>query len=102
VADWNRFMNTVVQVEFPFLEKYRNGYYYRIPPPGILAENAQIKMNTAYPGFQIRYTLDGSEPTAESPLYEKPIPDEGKTVRAACFNSSGRGGLTSTYKNVVQ
>ena len=102
LADWNRFMNTVVQVEFPFLEKHRDGYNYRIPPPGILAENGQIKMNTAYPGFQIRYTLDGSEPTASSPLYDKPIPDEGKTIRAACFNSSGRCGMTSTYKKTVQ
>ena len=38
------------------------------------------------PGTQIRYTLDGSEPTAQSKLYEKPFPlIETARLRAAAF-----------------
>lgn len=39
-------------------------------------------------GTQIRYTLDGSEPTFESPLYKEPISIESSTrVTAAAFRS---------------
>jgi len=42
-------------------------------------------------GCKIRYTLDGTEPTAESPAYEKPIQAIGKLrVRAALFDASGK------------
>jgi hexosaminidase len=94
-ADWNRFMNTFVQNEIPHLDSHRGGYNYRIPAPGILLENGQLRMNAAYPGFNIRYTTNGSEPTKNSPVYEGPIPDEGKPIKAACFNSKGRSGFST-------
>jgi len=94
-SDWNRFMNTVAQVELPFLTTYQGGYNYRIPPPGIIVESGQVSMNSGYPGFQIRYTTDGSEPTKDSPIYEGPIPATGKPVKAACFNSKGRAGFVT-------
>lgn len=93
--DWNRFMNTVVQNEIPHLDKAGGGYHYRIPSPGIAIEGGQLKMNSTYPGFTIRYTTDGTEPTKDSPIYEGPIPDEGKPIKAACFNSKGRSGFST-------
>ena len=45
------------------------------------------------PGAELRYTLDGADPTSESPLYVKPIPIEDNAVlKAAGF----RGGQAVT------
>ncbi len=48
-----------------------------------------VSINTASPEAQIRYTLDGSMPTADSGLpYTSPIPITGTTIlRAAAFKS---------------
>lgn len=99
LEDWNRFMNTVIQVELPFTGAYQGGYNYRIPAPGILVENGQVNMNSGYPGFlQIRYTTDDSEPTVSSTLYEGPFSHSGGVIRAACFNGSGRSGFSAILK----
>lgn len=37
--------------------------------PGIKVENGMVMMNSPYPDAEIRYTLDGSEPTVSSALY---------------------------------
>lgn len=50
--------------------------------------NAEIGLETEGEahGARIRYTLDGSRPTADAPLYEEPITiTEDTTLRAACF-----------------
>ncbi len=97
LADYNRFLNTVVQVELPFAESSRGGYHFRIPPPGMKAEGGTVALNTEYPGYVIRYTTDGSQPGADSPAYAAPLTvPAGTTVRAACFNLAGRAGLSST------
>ena len=48
----------------------------------------------------VRYTLDGSEPTVQSEVYEAPLTISGTTIlRAAAFNGGERTGdiLTATY-----
>lgn len=94
-GDWNRFINTVVQREFPHLDQLNGGYNYRIPAPGILVKEDSVFMNTAYPGFEIRYTTDGAEPNGSSQKYEGPFPATSKMLVARCFNAKGRGGLPS-------
>ncbi len=48
-----------------------------------------ITMKTELPGFEIHYTLDGSEPTLKSPKYVKPITiEKSLTVRAASFKDN--------------
>ncbi len=52
-------------------------------------------------GCRIHYTTDGTEPTADSPVYEKPIQINGKLrLRAALFDESGQivGGYTFAQK----
>ena len=45
---------------------------------------------------QIRYTLDGSEPTAQSPAYAAPFKvDETTTVHAALYRAGARAGYVS-------
>jgi len=46
------------------------------------------------PGFTLRYTTDGSEPTVRSSEVRGPIPLRG-TVRVAAFNTTGRKGHTA-------
>jgi hexosaminidase len=41
------------------------------------------------PGFTLRYTLDGSDPTANSPEVNAPI-NERAIVRVAAFDRNGR------------
>lgn len=95
-ADWNRFIHTVGQREFPVLDRLNGGYHYRIPAPGILIENDSVYMNTAYPGLEIRYTLDGSEPDEHSTLYEGSFAAGGKAIVARCFNKNGRSSFSSS------
>ncbi|MFN7832380.1 MAG: family 20 glycosylhydrolase [Bacteroidota bacterium] len=96
LADWNRFSHTLALKELPRLTTISGGYNYRIPPPGIMAENGQISMNTAYTGFQIRYTTDGTEPDNSSTVYSAPFSADVRVVKAACFNEKGRSGFSST------
>lgn len=61
---------------------------YQVPAPSI-ARNEQgthVVMTSNMEGTQIRYTIDGSEPTEASMLYEKPVRiTEGATYRARAF-----------------
>ena len=51
-------------------------------------------------GAPIRYTLDGSEPTAESPLYEEPLAlKESAAVRAIALRPSGASRVYSADVN---
>lgn len=46
----------------------------------------QVELDCIRPDAQMRYTMDGSVPTAQSPLYIKPLMlTEAKTIKAATF-----------------
>lgn len=92
-ADWSTFVNILGKRELPRLDHYGGGYAYRIPTAGVVKKGNQLYANVQFPGFEIRYTTDGSEPTAKSPLYTDPIPATG-LVAFRVFNASGRGGRT--------
>jgi hypothetical protein len=62
-----------------------------LPPPtispggGSYDQPIQVKL-ASEPGAAIRYTLDGTVPTASDPLYEKPLQLTGPTIfRATAF-----------------
>lgn len=95
MADWNRFSAKIAACEFPKLDVLNGGFIYRVPPPGAVIENGILKANTAYPGLQIRYTADGSEPGTTSPLYSGPVQVNGP-VRLKAFTASGKESRTVT------
>lgn len=91
---WSQFVNRVSKKELPVLAAYKGGFLYRIPPPGVIAQNGMLIANTQLPGLIIRYTTDGTEPGPQSPVYQAPVPDNGK-VLFRCFDNNGRGGRSS-------
>ena len=45
---------------------YAMGIAFRVEPPKVVYEDAQLKVTPPYPSAVVRYTLDGTEPTATS------------------------------------
>ena len=89
---WNEFANRLGQRELPRLDRMNDGYQYRIPPPGAVIEDGELKANVSLPGMIIRYTLDGTDPVAASPRYDAPVELKGiDTVKLRTFDKSGRG-----------
>ncbi len=58
---------------------------FRLPMPGLQINDGKLYANVAIDGAEIRYTLDGTEPTAESALWTAPVACNGETVRAKAF-----------------
>ena len=89
--DWNVFANLLANKELPRLSYINNGYNYRVPPAGGIIENGMLKANVEYPGLKIYYTLDGSEPTVDSPLYEGPVKvDDNVVIKIKAIDPSGK------------
>lgn len=74
----------------PRLDYLYGGFNYRIPTPGVENRDGRLYANVQFPGLEIRYTTDGSEPEADSPLYVEPLDATG-TVIFRVFNKKGRG-----------
>ena len=56
--------------------------------PGIMVKKGKVYMNAPYPGGEIRYTTDGTEPTAESRVYTGPFKQKkAKDIRARYFRN---------------
>jgi gliding motility-associated-like protein len=70
------------------------GYYGYVPKPvfstnaGFYASSQVVGISSSFPSSSIRYTTDGSEPLASSPLYSAALNISTTTiVRAKCFSS---------------
>lgn len=63
------------------------GVNFYLRQPGIILKDGRIEMNDAYGQGEIRYTIDGSEPTPASALYTAPFPaGDAAQVRARLFH----------------
>ncbi len=92
-AAWNVFANRLSQVELPRLNYMNGGYNYRLPAPGAVVENGELKANSALPGLAIHYTTDGSEPDQQAPLYEKPVTVKPGKISLKAFDKTGKSSL---------
>ncbi|GAB4000700.1 family 20 glycosylhydrolase [Spirosoma daeguense] len=95
---WNVFANTLAQKELPRLARINNGYNYRLPLPGAIIENGTLKANVELPGLTIRYTTNGSEPTAQSTIFTSPVKVSG-TVKLKSFDAAGRSSRSAVVMN---
>lgn len=77
----------------------KEGVNFNLRQPGIrTAAGGKIEMNDAYGAGEIRYTLDGSDPTPESPLYTAPVDAAGaREVRARLFYGPARSVVSILY-----
>ena len=88
--DWNGF-TTRLEKHFKRLDGMNVGYCSAFYNPMIVfhkdtPHNMVVTMTVDAPGAEIRYTLDGSEPTIESELYKIPFTiNRSQTVTAAAF-----------------
>ena len=94
---WSRFVNVVGKRELPRLGQEGLPLNYRIPTPGLKVVGGAVLCNLQLPGFTLRYTTDGTEPTAKSPAVEGPVAAKG-VVRAAAFDRRGRKSATATLR----
>ena len=83
--------------ELPRLNSIFGGYNYRIPLPGAVVENGLLKANVEFPGLDLRYTTDGSEPTIESSLFIGPVEISG-IIKMRAFDTAGNSSRTSTIE----
>jgi len=75
------------------------------PARNITAGAEPVTLTSATPGVEIRYTLDGSEPTLQSALYQKPfLIDNDVIVKARAFRpglARMPGSLAGTHATVT-
>ncbi|MGW8393149.1 family 20 glycosylhydrolase [Pseudoduganella sp. HUAS MS19] len=98
---WPAFANVLGQRVLPRLDLEPSPLgpvNYRIAPPGLALDGGKVHANHALPGFNLRYTSDGSEPTAASPQVQGPITERG-TIQVAAFDRNGRRGGISRIDN---
>lgn len=95
---WSEFVNRVGKRELPKLDYLSGGFAYRIPTPGLIAENGTVKANIQLPGLQLRYTVNGREPDVNSKLYTGGITEKG-IIRIKAFATNGRSGKTAELNN---
>lgn len=75
----------------------KNGINFRLPHPGLLVKDGRLYANVAISGAEVRYTTDGSEPTAQSALWEAPVKCDAAVVKAKTFYQ-GKESLPITLK----
>jgi hexosaminidase len=97
-TNWSVFVNQLGKRVLPQLDAQYPGVQYRIAPPGLQIVDGKVQVNHQFPGFTLRYTSDGSEPTINSPLVAGPIAAKG-VIRVAAFNRTGRQGRSSRVEN---
>lgn len=73
--------------ELPYLQ--RRGVNFHMRQPGVKIDAAgTVRMNSPYPGGEIRYTTDGTDPTPDSALYTAPfaLPAGTRQIRARLYH----------------
>ena len=94
---YSAFASAVGKRELPRIDFEGLHVNYRIPAPGLKVANGAVHANIQLPGLTLRYTMDGTEPTAASRAVEGPIPASG-VIRVAAFDGRGRKGPTATLR----
>ena len=63
----------------------KNGVNFRLAQPGLKIEEGRLYANVSIQGAEIRYTMDGTEPTVQSPLWKAPVKCDVPVIKAKTF-----------------
>ena len=78
--------NDAVVAAQPFTDPARGTVVHVVAPHRTFTDRLAVTLTSPNPGATIRYTLDGTEPTAASPAYTAPLVlDRTTTVKARAF-----------------
>lgn len=107
--NWNNFcermVNAFERMELKNVHACRNFFNVNINTHVDESKVLKVVLETFYPQAEIRYTIDGSTPTAKSELYTAPFAWTGEiALRAAAFKDGKMlGGVTSKslYANLI-
>ncbi len=96
---FDRFMKDIARMSSVYDEmgfNYARHIFGIIDQPRSLDEGVEFTLHTAGDG-EIRYTLGGSDPTEESPLYTAPfiVAERPAVIKAAAFRDGGRSEVYS-------
>lgn len=91
-----QFVAFIGTTELPALAS--DGFDFRLRQPGLIIKEGRLYANSPYPEAEIRYTLDGCEPTLQSPIYRKPVKTNASEIRAKLFYL-GRQSVTTILYN---
>lgn len=94
-TELSRYYAKIARHEMPYWKQREVAYC--LPMPGIVCQDGQLLANSPIAGAEIRYTTDGSEPTATSTLWTAPVACEAAVVKAKAFYL-GSESLTLTVK----
>jgi len=73
-----------------------------VPRGGSFTQPVEVQLTHTEPAAVIRYTVDGSSPRDNSPVYDGPITvDAQTTLRARVFSSDGRHSRTADEEYVI-
>ncbi|EEF26356.1 Beta-hexosaminidase, putative [Ricinus communis] len=97
-AAWSGFVNVLGQRVLPRLDLEKTGVAYRLAPPGLMLDGGRVLANHVLPGITLRYTSDGTTPTASSRMVDGAITDRG-VIQVAAFDRNGRAGRVSRIDN---
>jgi hexosaminidase len=91
LEQWNVFANTLGQQAIPFLNHLFKNLNIHLPKPGGVIANDTLFVRTQFPGIKVRYSTDGSLPTANDKVYNNPIAvtNEAKIMLRAFDNNKG-------------
>lgn len=90
------YYEVISEREMPYWKK--KGTNFRLPMPGLMVKEGELLANVAIDGAEVRYTTDGTEPTAQSALWQSPVKcDAGAVVKAKTFYQ-GKESLPITLK----
>ncbi len=88
--DWNVFANTLGKKELKRLDVLFGSINYRLAPPAAKLENGILSVLSEFPGIEVRYTVDGSEPNSKSTLYINQVTVNSKIIKLKSFSTNGR------------
>ena len=92
-ASWNSLVNTIGQRQLPIVAAALGQLAFDLPKPGAVIEDGELKVRQQFPGLGVHYTLDGTLPNIEDPLYTEEVKvSESATVILRTFDENGRGG----------